>query len=122
MPPHDLDQLSIQTSSTSEGFRVIHLKGWITAKNTPALHDAIHQARGLNTVLDLSEVPYMDSSGLSALLGGFTGCQKYGGQFVLAGVVPRVSELLQLTKVETLFRIYRTAEDAVQALAKGASA
>ena len=68
MPPHDLDQLSIQSSSTPEGFRLITLKGWITAKNTPALEDAIHQARGLNTVLDLSEVPYMDSSGLRLLI------------------------------------------------------
>src|SRR5258706_14511046 len=113
MPPKDLDELTIESETTPEGFRVIRLKGWITAKNPPALQGAIEQARGLNTILDLGGVPYMDSSGLGALLQGFVGCQKYGGQFVLAGLVPRVLDLLQLTKVESLFRIYKTPQDAV---------
>jgi anti-sigma B factor antagonist len=122
MPPKDLDELTIESETTPEGFRVIRLKGWITAKNTPSLQTAIEQARGFNTILDLSGVPYMDSSGLGALLQGYVGCQKYGGQFVLAALVPRVLDLLQLTKVESLFRIYKTPQDAVTALAKGASA
>lgn len=121
MPLHDLDQLSIDQSSTPEGYRVIRLKGWVTAKNTPALLDIIHQSRGLNTVLDLAEVPYMDSSGLGALLNGYLGCQKYGGQFVLASAVPRVRELLQLTKVDGLFRMYLTPEDAVIEFTKTAT-
>ena len=118
MPSHDLDQLAIERITTPEGFTVIRLAGFVTAKNTPALQAAIQQARGSKTILDMAGVPYMDSSGLGALLAGYTGCQVHGGQFVLASVVPRVRDLLQLTKVEPLFRIYNTPDDATQTLTK----
>jgi anti-sigma B factor antagonist len=121
MALHDLDEFSIEQHSTPAGFRVIRLKGWITAKNTPQLQDVIQQARGLNVVLDMEQVPYMDSSGLGALLNGYIGGQKYGGQLVLASVVPRVLELLQLTKVDALFRVYNTPEEALLAFAKTAT-
>ena len=98
------------------------MKGFVTAKNTPALQDAIQQVRGKDTILDLTEVPYMDSSGLGALLNGYVGSQKHGGQFALAGVAPRVRELLQITKIEPLFRIYRTVEEAARALVKNPKA
>ena len=122
MPRHDLDHLEIQLVSTLEGCQVLCLKGFVTAKNTPALQDAIQQVRGQDTILDLTEVPYMDSSGLGALLNGYVGSQKHGGQFALAGVAPRVRELLQITKIEPLFRIYRTVEEAARALVKNPKA
>jgi anti-anti-sigma factor len=122
MPTNDLDQLAISQSETPEGYRIIQLKGWITAKNVPNVKNAIQLGRGLTTILDMTDVPYVDSSGLGALLSGYVDSQKYGGKFVLAGVVPRVRELLQLTKIEPLFRIYRSSADAAKELSKSSSA
>jgi anti-anti-sigma factor len=63
MLSHDSHQLAISTDSRPEGFHIIRLKGWITLKNEKEFEKVIEQARGLNTILDVTEVPYMDSSG-----------------------------------------------------------
>jgi anti-sigma B factor antagonist len=118
MTTADIHQLSIESVSTSEGFRVIRLSGWVTAKNNLQVEEAIDQARGMNAVLDMTAVPYVDSAGLGSLLRGYVACQKYGGQFVLAGPVPRVRDLLQLTKVASLFPTFSTVDEAVSSLAK----
>jgi anti-sigma B factor antagonist len=120
MQPNDIHQLAIETETTPEGWRVIRPKGWITTKNTPEFEAAIGDARGVNTIIDLTDVPYMDSSGLGSLLKGYVAYQKYGGRFVLAGVAPRICDLLKLTKVDALFPMYSTPSDAASALAKSA--
>ncbi len=118
MPISKTDQLNIEQVSTPQGANVIRVTGWVTIKNAPEFESAIDKAKGTSTILDMSGVQYMDSSGLGTLLRGYVACQKYGGDFVLAGVVPRVRDLLQLTKIESLFRIYPTVDEAADALAK----
>jgi anti-sigma B factor antagonist len=120
MLSNDIHQLTISSDSTPEGFHVIRLKGWITVKNEKEFEEVIEQARGMNTILDLTDVPYMDSSGLGGLLKGYVASQKYGGKFVLAGVVLRIRDLLKLTRVESLFQIYANLDEAVSALTKSA--
>lgn len=115
------DQLGIEQLTTPEGFCLIRVAGWITIKNTSAFEEAIQKGRGSNTIVDLTGVQYMDSSGIGTLLRGYVSSQKYGGQFVLAGVTQRVRDLLQLTKIESLFQIFPTADDAASALKKSAS-
>ncbi|MGI9101698.1 MAG: STAS domain-containing protein [Terriglobales bacterium] len=116
------DQLEIEQVSTPEGFQIIRINGWITLKNVAALEEAIGKTRGSHTIIDLTGVHYVDSAGLGTLLRGYVGSQKYGGQFVLAGVGQKVRDLLQLTKIESLFRIYATPEEAAAAVAKSAAA
>jgi len=122
MQSHATDQLTIDRESTSEGFVVLHIKGWITLKNSDGLRSAIEEARGATVIVDLKDVPYMDSAGLGVLLKGFTGSQTYGGRFVLAGMVPRVRDLLQLTKVLPLFQVFDSSQAAIEAYRHGASA
>jgi anti-sigma B factor antagonist len=62
-------------------------------------------------VLDLTEVPYVDSAGLGLLVSHYVRCQSRGVRLVVAGVNPRVLQLFEMTKVDGFFpRIGRVEE------------
>jgi anti-anti-sigma factor len=63
-------------------------------------------------IFDLTEVPYMDSCGLGLIVGHFVRCQNKGVHFVAAGVSPRVLQLFQMTKVDHLFPMTSTVDQA----------
>ncbi|HTM17602.1 MAG TPA: STAS domain-containing protein [Terracidiphilus sp.] len=63
-------------------------------------------------IFDLTDVPYMDSCGLGLIVGHFVRCQNKGVQFAAAGVSPRVLQLFQMTKVDHLFPITSTVDQA----------
>ena len=116
------DELIIDRQSTPEGVLILRITGWLTLKNKASFEDALDKTQGQNVVLDLPGLQYMDSAGLGSLLKGYVAAQKYGGKLALAGLLPRVRDLLQLTKIEPLFQIYPTAAEAVAAFAKSAGA
>lgn len=112
------DELAIQQESTPQGYVLLRVNGWLTIKNKPTFESAIDQIHGSDTILDMSGLQYMDSAGLGALLKAYVAAQKYGGRVVLAGLISRVRDLLQLTKIEPLFQIYPGVDEAVAALDK----
>ena len=67
--------------------------------------DALH-------ILDLTEVPYMDSAGLGMIVSHYVRCQGRGVRLVAAGVSSRVVQLFELTKVDKFFPRFGTVEDA----------
>ncbi|MGA8741649.1 MAG: STAS domain-containing protein [Terracidiphilus sp.] len=73
--------------------------------------DPPHHVPSVN-IFDLTDVPYMDSCGLGLLVGHFVRCQSKGIQLIAAGVKPRVMELFKTTKVEHLFPIIATVDEA----------
>src|SRR5437868_6349646 len=107
------DQLGIDVLPTGEGFRLLQVRGFITIRNCETLRATLEGVKKQNVILEMSEVPYMDSAGLGVLLNGQMNAQKDGGQVILAGLTRRVRDLLQLTKTDSLFRIYETPEKAV---------
>lgn len=69
-------------------------------------------------VLDLSAVELVDSTGLSAILSAFRRLPPNGGRLALAGCRKPVVELIKLTRLDRILRLFDTAEEAVEALAK----
>jgi anti-sigma B factor antagonist len=63
-------------------------------------------------ILDLTEVPYMDSAGLGMIVSHYVRCQGRGVRLVLAGVSPRVVQLLEMTKVDGFLPQVATVEEA----------
>jgi len=63
-------------------------------------------------VLDLTEVPYMDSAGLGLIVSHYVRCQGRGVRLILAGVNPRVVQLLEMTTVDKFFPRVATVEEA----------
>ncbi len=65
-------------------------------------------------LLNLGEVSYIDSSGIGELVSGFTTVQNAGGQLKLVGLSKRVKDLLQITKLYTVFEAFDDETEAVR--------
>ena len=100
-----------------EGVRILDLDGRLVAgQDTGQLRDKIHDiaAAGVrNAVLNLKNVDYIDSTGLGALVIGYTTMKKAGGGLKLLNLTRRNIELLVLTKLETVFEVFTDEQDAV---------
>jgi anti-sigma B factor antagonist len=57
-------------------------------------------------LLNLGDVTYIDSSGIGELVSGFTSVTNQGGQLKLLNLTKRVQELLQITKLYTVFEVF----------------
>jgi anti-sigma B factor antagonist len=73
-------------------------------------------------VLNLGGVNYIDSGGLGTLVSLFTTAHTAGGSIKLANLTQRVGDLLQVTKLVTVFEVYNNEEEAVESFRKGAAA
>lgn len=69
-----------------------------------------------NFLLDLSEVKYADSSGLSALLRGKAIASEAGGLFVIFGVTEHVEKLIKITHLDRVFNMVPTQQEAIEAV------
>lgn len=63
-------------------------------------------------VFDLTDVPYMDSTGLGMVIRHYVRCQDNGVRFIASGVNARVLELFKLTHVDTVIPLITTVEEA----------
>lgn len=109
-----------------DGVAVLSLDGRIVlGEETSALREKV---KGLlangkkNIVLNLSNVTMIDSSGLGALVAAYTSAKAGGAALRLSNLGSRFNELLQITKLYTVFEISDTEADAIRGIAKKASA
>jgi anti-sigma B factor antagonist len=66
-----------------------------------------------NIILDLSDVKYVDSSGLSSLLVGYRLCKGSEGVFILTGLNAAITKLIELSQLETIITIVPKVEEAI---------
>jgi len=89
---------------------VIDATGRITlGEGASTFRDTIRElaAQGNKKILlNLSEVSYIDSSGIGELVSGFTTVTNHGGNLKLLGLNKRVKDLLQITKLYTVFEVF----------------
>src|SRR5438876_12391699 len=86
----------------------------VSLENVSLFQGAIRREESFSTViLDLSDVPYIDSTALGALVSPYVARQKVGRRVVLSGASERVSMMLIITSVESLFLTFPTLEDAI---------
>ena len=67
-------------------------------------------------VIDLSELEYMNSTGLNIILNLMNKCRNEGGEAVVAGSTTRVKSLFTVTKLDTVFTMKETREEAMKHL------
>ena len=96
---------------------VLCLRGPLTAENLAPFQNAIRNEAGPVVILDLTEVPYMDSAGLGSLVSAYITCHKSGCQVVLVGTNDRMLKLFEISRVESLFPMFPTLDDAIGAFA-----
>jgi anti-sigma B factor antagonist len=110
-----LVQLELSTRSV-EGVAVVDCHGrMIFGEESASLRDTIKNllATSNQIVLNLGGVNYIDSGGLGTLVALYTTARNAGGSIKLAALTQRVGDLLQVTKLLTVFDVFDTVEQAV---------
>ena len=108
------------TAARKEGDAVVvAVRGEIDLHNSPELRgdllDLLARQSPNRLILNLAEVPYMDSSAVAVLVEALQKIRKTGGRIFLTSLQPRVKGLLEIARLGTIFVI--TADEA-EALAK----
>ena len=103
---------------------ILDLKGKITlGEGDELLKDKINslvlQGRR-KVVLNLEEVPYIDSAGLGEIVRTYTTISRQGGSLKLLNLTKRITDLLSITKLLTVFETYDNEADAVRSFSSSA--
>ncbi len=92
-----------------DGVTILDLSGRITlGEGSVVLRDAVRDllAKGdKNILLNLGDVSYIDSSGIGELVSAFTSVKNAGGDLKLLNLTKKVQDLLQITKLYTVFDV-----------------
>ena len=105
-----------------DGVTIVDLSGRITlGEGSTMLRDIVRDmiAKGNKKILlNLGDVTYIDSSGIGELVSAFTTVRNGGGELKLLNLTKKVHDLLQITKLYTVFDIKDDEANAIQSFAK----
>jgi len=105
----------------SNGIVIIDLSGQITlGEASAALRDEVRDQSGhgfKKILLNLANVTYIDSAGLGELTAAFTSVKNRGGELKLLNLTKRVHDLMQITKLYTVFDVYDDEKKALTSFA-----
>ena len=116
-------QLRMSTR-TVEGVLVVDCSGRVVfGEESASLRNTVKKllAGSPRVVLNLHEVNYIDSGGLGTLVSLYTTARSAGGAVKLARLSQRVGDLLQITKLLTVFEVFDDEEVAAQSFKKDAA-
>jgi anti-sigma B factor antagonist len=101
----------------SAGTRILRLNGPFTLEGVFEFQSIFRSGNDPITVIDLTEVPYMDSASLGSLVGVHTSSQRNHRPYALVGVSKRLQTLFEVGGVKGILVIYPSLEEAEQKLA-----
>jgi anti-sigma B factor antagonist len=110
---------------TVDGITIVDCSGRIVfGEESADLRDTVRMVitHSKRIILNLAGVNYIDSGGLGTLVALYATAHYAGGSIKLANLTPRVDDVLQVTKLVTVFEVYDSEEKAVQAFQKEAAA
>jgi len=107
-----------------EGVTILDLKGKMTlGEGDELLKDKVNsllQQNQKKIVLNLAEVPYIDSAGLGEIVRTYTTVSRQGGSLKLLNLTKRITDLLSITKLLTVFETFESENDAVRSFTQSA--
>lgn len=106
--------MQIETTSKNDTV-IIHIIGSVDAMTAPKLEKAVESQIEMGNyllVIDLSQVEFMSSAGLRALLAALKGCHHKGGELHLAGAQPGVKRTMEIAGFTELIKIFPNVESA----------
>ena len=111
-----MDELHITRDHSATGkTTILRLKGPLRLNNLFTLQDILRDVGDCDIVIDVTDCPYIDSAGLGTILSHWTHTQHHQKKFALTGVSQRIGVLLELTHVDKVLPMFKTAEDADKA-------
>jgi len=118
-----MEQIEIRrVPGTRESTVILQIIGPLTLATLFDLQAALRELGTADAIIDLTDVPYIDSAGLGAILSQWAHAQRNSAKFAVAGMCERVVTLLKITKVDSLLPAFPTvaAAEASFAAAVGA--
>ena len=96
-----------------QGSLVVTLEGEVDLEHSPKAREVLLDCVGRNqkVVVDLSQVSYIDSSGVASLVEAFQQAKKGGRSFALAAINPAARRVLELARLDRVFTIHETVAD-----------
>ena len=111
------------TTRQVDGITILDLSGRITlGEGSVQLRDAVRDllAKGSkNILLNLADVNYIDSSGIGELVSAYTTVRNQGGELKLLNLTKKVHDLLQITKLYTVFDVKDDEATAIASYTRG---
>ena len=98
---------------------LVRLDGRLDARSSPnvkAILQELLNKEQVKIIVDLEDVPFIDSSGLAALVSGLRVAREKGGDVVLSGAQSQAQVVFRLTMLDRVFAIHPTLEEAKQSL------
>lgn len=96
---------------------ILSLRGELDLHNSADLRtelfDLLGQAKTARLVLNMAQVPYMDSSALAVLVEALKKLMKTGGRVFLLGLQPRVKGLIEIARLGTIFQVCKDEAEAL---------
>jgi anti-sigma B factor antagonist len=108
----------------ADGVTIVSCTGRIVfGEEATALRDSLKRvlSSSRQIVLNLSGVTYIDSGGLGTLVGVYSSARSAGADIKLTGLGQRIRDVLQITKLVTVFEAYDNEQQAVAASKRGAA-
>jgi anti-sigma B factor antagonist len=97
---------------------IVAVRGEIDLHNSPGLRSDLLEILGQSVpqkmVLNLGEVPYMDSSAIAVLVEALQKVRKAGGKICLTNLQPRVKGLLEIARLDTIFVVTKDEAEALK--------
>ena len=100
-----------------QGALVVRLEGDVDLEHAPSIRTLLLDCvkRGHNLFVDLSNVDYIDSSGIASLIEALQGCTKAGTAFGLVSVSSQAMRVLELARLDKVFAIHTDRDAALAA-------
>ena len=100
------------------GAAIVALQGEIDLHNSPivrtALLELLEEKKPARLVINLAQVPYVDSSAIAVLVESLQKMRKIGGKVYLVEPQPRVQGLLEIARLDSIFIVTATEDDALK--------
>ena len=109
--------LRVEWTSTARGYTVLRLKGDLDSTTVALLRQAIVDTPPETlAVIDMSEVPFLDSAGIGALIGGIRRLRERGGDVSVSSPRPAIKRVLHMTGFDRIVPVTNRVEEAFGAM------
>lgn len=113
--------LDIHVQTTPDNIPIIHLKGEIDLHTCGGFRDTLRELienKNHDIVVDLAEVPYLDSAALGVLVDAVRRVREHNGSISLVATTPFVRRAFEITRLVKIFSLYDDLDSALAAIRK----
>jgi anti-sigma B factor antagonist len=92
----------IEAIDSATGAKILKLSGALTIQTLFDFQQMVREETAKPIIVDISQVPYMDSAGLGCVVSAYTSCQRTHRAFGITGLTERIKTLFAVTHVDGL--------------------